>query len=30
VQDAVLRLQAPGTITVVPGFGACMALTPMQ
>ncbi len=28
-QDAVLRLQPAGTITLVGGYGACQALTPM-
>jgi prepilin-type N-terminal cleavage/methylation domain-containing protein len=29
IQDAVLRLQPPGTITVVGGYNACLALLPM-
>jgi type IV pilus assembly protein PilA len=30
VQDAVLRVQPTGTITVVGGYGACQALQPMN
>jgi prepilin-type N-terminal cleavage/methylation domain-containing protein len=30
IQDAVVRLQPPGTITLVGGYGACQGLTPMQ
>ena len=30
VEDAVLRLQPAGTLTLVPSYGACQALLPMQ
>jgi type IV pilus assembly protein PilA len=30
IEDAILRLQPPGTITLVAGYGACQGLTPMQ
>jgi len=30
VEDAVLRVQPAGTITLVPSYAACQALTPMQ
>jgi len=30
VEDAVLRLQPAGTITLVPSYAACSPLTPMQ
>ena len=30
VEDAVLRLQPAGTITLVPSYNACLALAPMQ
>jgi len=30
VEDAVIRLQPAGTITLVASYGACQALTPMQ
>ena len=29
IQDAVLRLQAPGNITLVAGYNACLLLLPM-
>ncbi len=28
--DGVIRLQPPGTVTLVPSYNACLALTPMQ
>jgi hypothetical protein len=28
--DLVVRLQPPGNITLVPGYGPCLALTPMN
>jgi type IV pilus assembly protein PilA len=30
IEDAVLRLQPAGTITLVPSYNACSALTPMN